>query len=151
VDKETQRIMAHLAGWVASKLAEDWDQPIIHDILDHSGMNLGPARNEESDLMGQGAKRLEDAMKAILAEEELVADKAKRDEAKHEALRAFFSTICNKKNWKLPINATIFEAERRIAEESIIFMTGGGVEFYATQKKGRVRVKAPGYYENIGS
>jgi hypothetical protein len=69
------------------------------------------------------------------------------NDKKHEALHKCFMGVANKKDWKMPINALIQKKDVKMVEEAINFFAGGGVEF-KKDKKGFLRVTAPGYYGN---
>lgn len=76
--------------------------------------------------------------------------------ADHDAkLKAIFEQVCNKTNWKLPINAVIKAEDQRLATEAIIYFTGGGdihvSQSGAQKKKGLIRIQAPGYYASVGA
>lgn len=68
-----------------------------------------------------------------------------------EQLLAAFNTVCNKDNWKMPIDATIEEHDSDIIEEAIIFFAGCKPKFEPIHGTDRLRVRAVGYYEAVGS
>ncbi len=65
-------------------------------------------------------------------------------------LHAAFDAVKDKKNWKMPIVATITEDKVDVTDAAISFFAGGGVET-ATLKNGKIRIVAPGYYALIGA
>jgi len=88
------------------------------------------------------------AQKTVAAMKEKEADRGER-------LRKVFNKVCNKKNWKMPINAVIKKEDERETIEAILYMTGGGdiivTATPAQKKKGLIRIEAPGYYAVVGS
>lgn len=66
-----------------------------------------------------------------------------------DEMRAAFAKVESKRGWK-PIRATIAAADRAVVDAAICFFTGGGAEF-SPLPGGKLRVIAPGYYNNIGA
>lgn len=149
--KTDQDIVAGVAKWALKKLEEDWDQPIAHDLLEF--LDIGDVRDSKTDLKGSGVERLESVLKAFITTNEKIAAQVATVDQHNEKLRAFFGKICNKENWKYPIDAIIRAEDEELAVEAIVFMTGGGniITCAHPKKKGMIRIKAPGYYATVGA
>lgn len=81
----------------------------------------------------------------------VVAKVGQREMSKAE-LSIAFDRVCDQKDWKLPINKTIDEpneVEEIVLREAVIFFTGS-VPTFTIISRGRVNVRALGYYEMIG-
>jgi len=72
-------------------------------------------------------------------------------ETQHARLNAAFAKV-KSENWKDPINATITatDEEIRVIEDAVIYFTGSLISAQRL-KDGRVRIRAAGYYVNIGA
>jgi hypothetical protein len=68
-----------------------------------------------------------------------------------EKRKAFFEKIRPKEHWKFPIDAVIDETDFAGCREACIHWTGSVLEIVASLPDGKVRVKAVGYYNAIGS
>lgn len=71
----------------------------------------------------------------------------------HGQLHDTFMWLQEGKNWKLPIDKVIDHPttdECDLIAESINYNAGGGCKFWP-MPDGKVRVKAPGYYNIIGA
>lgn len=148
--KTDQDIVAGVAKWALKKLEEDWDQPIAHDLLEF--LDIGAVRDAKTDLKGFGVQRLETVLKAFVTTHEKIESQVKEVDDHNDRLREYFGKICNQENWKMPIDCIIDEKDEQLAEEAIVFMTGGGeIRFTSTRTRGKVRVRAPGYYAVIGA
>lgn len=71
-----------------------------------------------------------------------------------QQLKASFDLVCDKTNWKLPIDATLPSitplAARKQLAFAITFYTGSVATFSKTAS-GKLRVTAPGYYAAVGA
>lgn len=143
-------IMVGLAKWALAKVKEDWDQPIVHDLLDTLG--IGAVRDPETDTMGSGGARLEKVLSEFIAADKMAKDQAVKKHDHHEAMREIFGKICNQENWKKPIDAVISPKDAELAREAIVFMTGSpDVVVTPASKKGMLRIRASGYYASVGA
>lgn len=68
-----------------------------------------------------------------------------------EQLAEAFEWVCNKKNWKLPINKRVQLTEDKIdlVREAVIYFTGS-VPTFAKVDRSMYKVTAAGYYNVIG-
>lgn len=73
------------------------------------------------------------------------------DYEKHQAERlAWFNKIAPRKNWKMPIACWVSKEDFDNCNQAAIYFTGSPLKI--TIKQGPMRfVKAPGYYNTIGS
>lgn len=71
----------------------------------------------------------------------------------------FFNMVCDKTNWKNPIN-TVIKAPAgssdvgllcSMIERAIAFYAGGGAKLKWDPEEMTITVKAPGYYAQIGA
>lgn len=69
----------------------------------------------------------------------------------HDDLRAAFSRIASKENWKNPVEAEIVEGDFKLMSAAVVFMTGSILEVVENLEGGRLRVWAAGYYLTIGA
>lgn len=67
-----------------------------------------------------------------------------------EQLQAAFDKVCDKTNWKNPINAECSRDEVEVTKSAIIFFTGS-IPTYQSISDSRLKVTAAGYYLTIGS
>lgn len=74
MDSQTRRIMEHVARWVKEAVDADWDQPVVHHILE--GAHLGAIRSIH-DTIGIGPQRLRKAMEDFLTESPKEAHRAR--------------------------------------------------------------------------
>jgi hypothetical protein len=65
-------------------------------------------------------------------------------------LHCIFAKVQDKRNWRLPIFATIEEYELSVAISAIIFFTGGPVSSVRKLTDGRIEIVAHGYYFHTG-
>lgn len=70
--------------------------------------------------------------------------------SRDELLQAF-NKVCNKDNWKLPIDAMIERSEEEIIREAVIYFTGCEPSFQHVPGSGKSRVTAVGYYNAVGA
>lgn len=68
-----------------------------------------------------------------------------------EQLLAAFNKVCDKSNWKMPIDATIEDNDCDIIREAVIFFAGCEPRFEPIHGTDRLRCKAVGYYEAVGA
>ncbi len=62
-------------------------------------------------------------------------------------IHAAFSAVCDKANWKMPIDAIIDRKDREITEISIRWNTATHADFHeVADQPDKLRVTAPGYY-----
>ena len=75
----------------------------------------------------------------------------------HELMKSYFDRICDKNNWKNPINSLVVignKEEKKMFEEAIIYFTGSLPKFSRcswTFGSNMYRVTADGYYKTIGA
>jgi hypothetical protein len=65
-------------------------------------------------------------------------------------LHCMFAKVQDKRNWRLPIFATIEEYELSVAISAIIFFTGGPVARVNKLPNGKLEIIAHGYYFHTG-
>ena len=66
-------------------------------------------------------------------------------------LHCAFAKVQDKRNWKLPIYATIEEHELSVVIAAIVFFTGGGLCSQTKRLDGRVDIVAHGYNYHSGN
>jgi hypothetical protein len=66
-------------------------------------------------------------------------------------LHCAFAKVQDKRNWKLPIYATIEEHELSMVLAAVIFFTGGGFCSQVRRPDGKIEIVAHGYYFHTGS
>jgi hypothetical protein len=66
-------------------------------------------------------------------------------------LHCIFAKVQDKRNWRLPIYATIEEYELSVAISAIIYFTGGPVAKVSKLANGQIEIVAHGYYYHTGS
>lgn len=64
-------------------------------------------------------------------------------------LKAAFDAVCDRSNWKNPVQGTILPKDEDVTREAVIFFTGSVPKFRA-RPSGRLLVEAAGYYKTIG-
>ncbi len=70
----------------------------------------------------------------------------------HIELHTAFELICNKENWKEPIDAEILAEDFDVCQEACSFITGSAlVQVSDETDDGKIQVEADGYYVAIGS
>ena len=68
------------------------------------------------------------------------------------ALHDAFELVRDRKNWKNPINAVIYESNAAVVDAAIAFFAGSEAEFYRPPRDPHLLlVHAEGYYMSIGS
>ena len=69
-----------------------------------------------------------------------------------EEMTEAFNRVCNKENWKNPIDTTIRATEKDldVIHDAIVFFTGSMADIWKV-RKGMYRVQAAGYYLTIGA
>ena len=65
-------------------------------------------------------------------------------------LHCAFAKVQDKRNWKLPVYATIEEYELSMVLAAVIYFTGGGFSSLVKRPDGRVDIVAHGYYYHVG-
>jgi hypothetical protein len=65
-------------------------------------------------------------------------------------LRSYFDMVCNKKDWKDPINSTCKKEHIENVRSAIIFFTGSSPTFTHIRDD-MYKVEAKGYYLTIGA
>ena len=68
-----------------------------------------------------------------------------------EHLLTAFNTVCNKSNWKMPIDATIEGDDSDVVSQAIIYFAGCAPSFEPIHGTERLRVRAVGYYQAVGA
>lgn len=68
-----------------------------------------------------------------------------------EQLLAAFNSVCNKENWKMPIDSTVEDSDTDIVREAVIFFAGCEPRFEPIHGTDRLRCRAVGYYEAVGA
>lgn len=69
-------------------------------------------------------------------------------------LKAAFDAVCDKSNWKMPIDSTIDKSDEDVTREAVIFFAGCAPSFSIATRSGRgrrLRVRAVGYYQAVGA
>jgi len=67
------------------------------------------------------------------------------------ALRRAFTRICDRKNWKLAIDAVIPAKDFDLCHAAAIFIAGSPLEQVEELPGGKIRVVGAGYYACIGA
>lgn len=68
-----------------------------------------------------------------------------------EQLLAAFNSVCNKDNWKMPIDAIVEDPDYDMIKEAVAFFAGCKPSFEPIHGTDRVRVQAVGYYQAVGA
>jgi hypothetical protein len=65
-----------------------------------------------------------------------------------EEMQAALKKVCDRDDWKRPIDAIIPVADSQLVEEAIAFFGCGEMSFYSGWD-GEIRITAPGYYATM--
>lgn len=112
--------------------------------------------SEEEVRAAMVAEAKEEVRKSVERANAQVVAKVLGEEVTRGTLSEAFDTVCDPKNWKMPIDKTIAfdgsdRAHREIAliEEAIKFFSGSVPKMRFGRDE--VRITAPGYYNTIGA
>lgn len=71
-------------------------------------------------------------------------------EYSREQLLQVFEQVCNKRNWKNPINKVVpLDSDRDLIYEAIVYFAGCSPQFKVENDK--LRIVAEGYYNAVGA